>query len=195
MLLLSNWWPFSPLGRRTCPYPRRCQCPAHCGSEARNVLRPWHFLHEFWCFGLARPPKHIAVAMVSAKCCLSYGECAKMCLWRPQATKCLKYAGSHCCFDKIWWKKHIEVEAPHCTFSSRARRKLTGFDTYGFLYSSIWLNLVKFWHFLHKLWRLKQMVLIMADISAIGPKGLMDFLEPHEFIHIYALADLALCCN
>ena len=37
-------------------------------------------------------------------------------------------------------KIHIEaIEAPHCTFSSRARQKLTGF-----LYSSIWLNLVKF---------------------------------------------------
>ena len=34
-------------------------------------------------------------------------------------------------------KMHIEAtEAPHCTFSSRARRKLTGFFN-GFLYSSI----------------------------------------------------------
>ena len=36
-------------------------------------------------------------------------------------------------------KIHIEAtEAPHCTFSSRARRKLTGFfSRHGFLYSSI----------------------------------------------------------
>ena len=44
-----------------------------------------------WCFGLAADwPKHIAVAMVSAKCCFSYGECAKVCfrgVLKPQNVK------------------------------------------------------------------------------------------------------------
>ena len=35
----------------------------------------------------------------------------------------------------------------------------------------VFSNMAKFWHFLHKLWRL---VLIMAGISAIGPKELKD---------------------
>ena len=35
---------------------------------------------EFWCFGLAADwHKHMAVAIVSAECCLDYGECIKMC--------------------------------------------------------------------------------------------------------------------
>ena len=34
---------FFPLGSRTCPYPRRWECPTHCGSETRKVVQPWYF--------------------------------------------------------------------------------------------------------------------------------------------------------
>ena len=85
------------------------------------------FSAEFWCFWLAADwPKHIAVAMVSAKCCLNYGECAKMCfrgVLKPQNVKNMLAA---ILFSWNMMKIHIEAtEAPHCTFSSRARRKLT----------------------------------------------------------------------
>ena len=47
------------------------------------------------------------VAMVSAKCCLSYGECAKMCfrgVLKPQNVK--KYAGGHFVFIKYGENTH-----------------------------------------------------------------------------------------
>ena len=169
MLLLSNWCPFSPLGRRTCPYPRRWECPAHCGSEARNVLRPWHFSLNFDALGwLLTDP----VAMVSAKCCLSYGECAKVCfrgVLKPQNV--FKMCWRPFCFHKIWWKYTLKPQKRRIVRLALGRGE-NSLVFYGFLYSSIWLNFVIFWHFLHKLWRQKQMVLIMA---AIGPKGLIPF--------------------
>ena len=42
---------FSPLGRRTCPYPSCWECPTHSGSEVRNVLQPWHFSLNFDALG------------------------------------------------------------------------------------------------------------------------------------------------
>ena len=129
MLLLSNWCPFSPLGRRTCPYPRRWECPAHCGSEARNVLRPWHSVSlNFDALGLAADwPKHIAVAMVSAKCCLSYGECAKMCfrgVLKPQNV--LKYAGGHFVFIKYGENAHWSHRSAALYVSQRDRLSSPG---------------------------------------------------------------------
>ena len=66
--------------------------------------------------------------MVSAKCCLSYGECAKMCfrgVLKPQNV--LKYAGGHFVFIKYGENALEATEAPHCTFSNRARQKLSVF--------------------------------------------------------------------
>ena len=108
MLLLSNWCPFSPLGRRTCPYPRRWECPIHCGSEARKVLQPWHFSLNFDALGWLHDwPKHIAVAMVSAKCCLSYGECAKLCFPSHKMSKIFWWPF---CFQKIWRKYTVKLQ-------------------------------------------------------------------------------------
>ena len=114
MLLLSNWCPFSSLGRRTCPYPRCWECPNHCGSEARNMLQPWHFSLYFDALGWLHAdwPIHKAVAMmVSAKCCLSYGECAKLCipgvLKQPQNVKIF---WQPFCFYKTWRKYTVKPQ-------------------------------------------------------------------------------------
>ena len=41
----------------TCPYPRRWECPTHCGSEARNVLRLdiFRWILMLWASGVAEP--------------------------------------------------------------------------------------------------------------------------------------------
>ena len=130
--------------------------PPHCGSEARFVLRPWHltFARHFDAIGLAADwPKHIAVAMVSAKCCFSYGWMCKNVFphRRRQATKCQNPYGRWECFHKIWWKYTLKpLEMPHCTFPATGRGEnllVSYLVLMVFLYSSIWLNFVNFWHF------------------------------------------------
>ena len=64
-------------------------------------------------------------------------------------------------------KIHIEAtEAPHCTFSSRAWRKLTVFYVF-----FVFFNVAKFCQILTLFAQVMTSVLIMAGISAIGPKG------------------------
>ena len=95
-----------------------CVLSMHTRDRAKTLrmprpLREWSqkcaatltFFAEFWCFGLAADrPKHIAVAMVSAKCCLSYGEYAKMCFRGVLKPQNVKNSWQPFCFHKIWWK-------------------------------------------------------------------------------------------
>ena len=67
----------------------------------------------------------------------------KCVLWRPQATKCLKYAGGHFVFIKYDEKNTLKPQK-HRIVRLAAGRGENSLVFYGFLYSSIWLNLVKF---------------------------------------------------
>ena len=127
-------------------------------SEARNVLRPWHFSLNFDALGwLLTDP----VAMVSAKCCLSYGECAKVCfrgVLKPQNV--FKMCWRPFCFHKIWWKYTLKPQKRRIVRLALGRGE-NSLVFYGFLYSSIWLNFVIFCtdlDYLPKLWLQKQMV-------------------------------------
>ena len=111
--------------------------------------------------------------------------------WLLQATIMYKICLPPYCFQKIWSPNTLTaIEAPHCTFSSRARWKL-----YWVLSCKIcrhvsvflkWgMTLVKFWHLVHRLWRLKQTLVHqkMADSDALsGPRILVHEHLNHSTI-------------
>ena len=108
----------------------------------------------------------MAVAMVSAECCLDYGECTEMCFSSMPKPENVKSFSAAIFFHKMLWKCTEKLQK-HTVQRLATGHGENSLDFLGVI-CILEYGLISPQHFFHNLLYLKQLLLNMMPNSVIG---------------------------